>query len=221
MVESVSLTVIFCFGAGAARWPESCYGGKLMRTIHTNIRSILLILLLSVSLLTACGKHKESKGADEELPAGPQIVEVKITGANFYDYFDYKDYPIFATDEDGNITSCELSCGFSLKEGLAAANDPDHKDTLQVSFTAEVLSQHGEFNIDFQDAADGKVPRYEALWIDPDGTETGAVSETLAFWPQGNRTMSWKYGFLKSSLITVFSSFTVTGVSGSIYLLVQ
>ena len=159
-----------------------------MRTIHTNIRSILLILLLSVSLLTACGKHKESKGADEELPAGPQIVEVKITGANFYDYFDYKDYPIFATDEDGNITSCELSCGFSLKEGLAAANDPDHKDTLQVSFT---------------------------------GTETGAVSETLAFWPQGNRTMSWKYGFLKSSLITVFSSFTVTGVSGSIYLLVQ
>ena len=189
---------------------------------HDQNRSLklfaVLALLLAFCALSACGRNRD---APEETPSGPQIAEVRITGANFYDYFDYKDYPAFATDEDGNITSCELSCGFSLKEGLVAANDPDHKDTLKVSFTAEVLSQHGEFRIDFQDAADGKVPRYEALWIDPEGTETGTVSETLSFWPQGNRTMSWQYGFLKSSYITVFQSFTVTSVSGSIFLRVR
>ena len=190
-----------------------------MRLMNKNKRSVLLILLLALCLLTACGRQKEKEASEEDVPKGPEIVEVKITGANFYDYFDYKDYPSFATDEDGNITACNLSCGFSLKEGLAAANDPDHKDTLKVSFTADVLSQHGEFSIDFQDAASGTVPRYEVLWIDPEGTQTGTISETLPFWPQGNRTMTWQYGFLSSSYVTTIQSFTVTSVSGSIFLL--
>ena len=190
-----------------------------MRLMNKNKRSVLLILLLALCLLTACGKQKEKEASEEDVPKGPEIVEVKITGANFYDYFDYKDYPSFATDEDGNITACNLSCGFSLKEGLAAANDPDHKDTLKVSFTADVLSQHGEFSIDFQDAASGTVPRYEVLWIDPEGTQTGTISETLPFWPQGNRTMTWQYGFLSSSYVTTIQNFSVTAVSGSIFLL--
>ena len=190
-----------------------------MRLMNKNKRSVLLILLLALCLLTACGKQKEKEASEEDVPKGPEIVEVKITGANFYDYFDYKDYPSFATDEDGNITACNLSCGFSLKEGLAAANDPDHKDTLKVSFTADVLSQHGEFSIDFQDAAAGAVPRYEVLWIDPEGTQTGTISETLPFWPQGSRTMTWQYGFLSSSYVTTIQNFTVTAVSGSVFLL--
>ena len=190
-----------------------------MRLMNKNKRSVLLILLLALCLLTACGKQKEKEASEEDVPKGPEIVEVKITGANFYDYFDYKDYPSFATDEDGNITACNLSCGFSLKEGLAAANDPDHKDTLKVSFTADVLSQHGEFSIDFQDAASGTVPRYEVLWIDPEGAQTGTISETLPFWPQGNRTMTWQYGFLSSSYVTTIQNFSVTAVSGSIFLL--
>ena len=190
-----------------------------MRLMTKNKRSVLLILLLALCLLTACGKQKEKEASEEDVPKGPEIVEVKITGANFYDYFDYKDYPSFATDEDGNITACNLSCGFSLKEGLAAANDPDHKDTLKVSFTADVLSQHGEFSIDFQDAASGTVPRYEVLWIDPEGTQTGTISETLPFWPQGSRTMTWQYGFLSSSYVTTIQNFSVTAVSGSIFLL--
>ena len=190
-----------------------------MRLMNKNKYSVLLILLLALCLLTACGKQKEKEASEEDVPKGPEIVEVKITGANFYDYFDYKDYPSFATDEDGNITECNLSCGFSLKEGLAAANDPDHKDTLKVSFTADVLSQHGEFSIDFQDAASGTVPRYEVLWIDPEGTQTGTISETLPFWPQGSRTMTWQYGFLSSSYVTTIQNFTVTAVSGSIFLL--
>ena len=190
-----------------------------MRLMNKNKRSVLLILLLALCLLTACGKQKEKEASEEDVPKGPEIVEVKITGANFYDYFDYKDYPSFATDEDGNITACNLSCGFSLKEGLAAANDPDHKDTLKVSFTADVLSQHGEFSIDFQDAAAGAVPRYEVLWIDPEGTQTGTISETLPFWPQGSRTMTWQYGFISSSYVTTIQSLSVTAVSGSIFLL--
>ena len=190
-----------------------------MRLSDRKKQSVLLILLLALCLLTACGKQKEKEASEEDVPKGPEIVEVKITGANFYDYFDYKDYPSFATDEDGNITACNLSCGFSLKEGLAAANDPDHKDTLKVSFTADVLSQHGEFSIDFQDAAAGAVPRYEVLWIDPEGTQTGTISETLPFWPQGSRTMTWQYGFISSSYVTTIQSFTVTAVSGSIFLL--
>ena len=190
-----------------------------MRLIQMKKASLLLILLLVLSLFTACGRQKEKDEPDEEVPAGPKIVEVKITGANFYDYFDYRDYPSFATDEDGNITECNLSCGFSLKEGWVAANDPDHKDTLKVSFTADVVSQHGEFNIDFQSATGGGTPRYEALWINPDETVTGTISETLPFWPQGNRTMTWQYGFLSSSYVTTIQSFTVTAVSGSIFLL--
>ena len=190
-----------------------------MRLTNMKTRSVLLLMLLTLSLLTACGKQKGTDAPDEDVPEGPQIAEIKITGANFYDYFDYRDYPSFATDEDGNITACNLSCGFSLKEGLTAANDPDHKDTLKVTFTADVLSQHGEFNIDFQDAASGTPPRYEALWIDPEGTQTGTIAETLSFWPQGNRTMTWQYGFLSSSYVTTIQNFTVTAVSGSIYLL--
>ena len=190
-----------------------------MRPIQMKKTPLLLSLLLALSLLTACGRQKETDEPDEEVPTGPKIVEVKITGANFYDYFDYRDYPSFATDEDGNITECNLSCGFSLKEGWVAANDPDHKDTLKVSFTADVVSQHGEFNIDFQSATGGGTPSYEALWINPDETVTGTISETLPFWPQGNRTMTWQYGFLSSSYVTTIQSFTVTAVSGSIFLL--
>ena len=183
--------------------------------------SAVLLMLLVLCLLCGCGRKKETVEEADLGPAGPQIAEVKITAANFYDYFDYKDYPSFATDEDGNITSCNLSCGFSLREGLVAANDPDHKDTLKVSFTGEALSQHGEFSIDFQDLTANGTPRYEVLWADPEGNQSATVSETLSFWPQGNRTMTWQYGFLSSSYITTFRSFSVTAVSGSIYLLIQ
>ena len=191
-----------------------------MRLMNKNKRSVLLILLLALCLLTACGKQKEKEASDEDVPEAPQVVEVKISTLDeLLRYFDYKDYPSFATDEDGNITECNLSFGFSLKEGLTAANDPDHKDTLKVSFTADVLSQHGEFSIDFQHLSDNGIPQYEVLWINPDETVTATISETLPFWPQGNRTMTWQYGFLSSSYVTTIQSLSVTAVSGSIFLL--
>ena len=124
-----------------------------MRPIQMKKTTLLLILLLVLSLLTACGRQKEKDEPDEEVPAGPKIVEVKITGANFYDYFDYRDYPSFATDEDGNITECNLSCGFSLKEGWVAANDPDHKIDWEVceggvcKFDSLDVKVHGDTTI--------------------------------------------------------------------------
>ena len=61
----------------------------------THLRTHLLPLfaaLLIIVLFSGCGKQKTDEDVPEDTPAGPQIMEVKITGANFYDYFDYKEY---------------------------------------------------------------------------------------------------------------------------------
>ena len=180
--------------------------------LNLTMKSLLrtLCLLLLCLCLSACSaNHKEEE--EENLSEGPQIVEVKITGANFYDYFDYREYPDFATDEDGNINACNLSYGFSLREGYKAANDPDHPDTLKVSFTAEGVSSNGEFSVNFQ-----TLQYTGTAWSE----EREQVSETLDFWPQGNRTVSYPYGTLSSSYIIRLYNFTVTAVSGSIFLLI-
>ena len=104
---------------------------------------LVFVLLLSLLLLSGCGKQKKKTEDEGEADSGPQIVEVRLNADNFYDYFDYKEYPSYATDEDGNINACNLSYGFALREGLQAANDPEHKDTLRVGFTAEGVSQNG------------------------------------------------------------------------------
>ena len=170
----------------------------------------LLSLLLTAALLAGCGRQSESAEEPEpEVPAGPQIMEVQITGANFYDYFDYREYPAYATDEDGNINACNLSYGFSLRDGYTAANDPEHKDTLQVSFTAEGVSQNGDFDVNFQTL------RYSGSAV---SEERETVADTLTFWPQGGRTVSFPYGTISSSYIIKLYNFTVTSVSGSIWL---
>lgn len=171
---------------------------------------LLSLLLLSLFLLSGCGRQKKDTPEEQDEAAGPQIVEVKITPDNFYDYFEYKEYPSYATDEDGVINACNLSYGFSLRPGLQAANDPNHKDTLLVRFTAEGVSQNGEYTIDFNTL---KVSG--TTWSE----ERETISETLSFWPQGNRTISYPYGTLSSSYVITFRSFNVTGVSGSIFLL--
>ena len=178
---------------------------------------LALLLLIPAFLLSGCGKKKDPEPEAPQETGGPQIIEIRITGENFYDYFDYKEYPSFSTDEDGNITACNLSYGFSLREGLVAANDPDHKDTLKVSFTAEGLSQYGEFNVDFQTLDRNQTPRYETVAVWSEERET--IQETLTFWPQGGRTVSYPYGTISSSYLITFRSMTVTSVSGSIFLI--
>ncbi len=180
---------------------------------HPSPAAILLLTLLTACslLLNACGRQKNAEPEEAEAPSGPQIVEVKISGANFYDYFDYKEYPSYATDEDGNINACNLSYGFSLRDGYVAANVPEHRDSLSVSFTADGHSRYGEFSVDFQNLSYSG-----SVWSE----EHETVAETLSFWPQGNRTVSYPYGTLSSSYIITLENFTVTAVSGSIWLLI-
>ena len=168
------------------------------------------LFLMCCLLLTACGKNKEDDLSADATPRVPQAEEIKITGSNFYDYFDFKEYPNYVTDEDGNINACNLSYGFSLHEGLIAANDPKHKDTLRVSFQAEGISQYGEFDVNYMTLQYSGTPLSE---------QRENIAETLTFWPQGNRTISYPYGTLSSSYIIRLYNFTVTSVSGSIWLL--
>ncbi|MBP5744310.1 MAG: hypothetical protein J6W44_05345 [Oscillospiraceae bacterium] len=174
---------------------------------------LCLVLLFSAFGLSACGREKSpSKDEGETTSSGVKIREVKISGSNFYDYFEYKEYPKYQTDEDGVINACELSYGFSLREGYVAANDPDHKDTLKVSFTADEVSQNGEFDINFQNLTwSGNVFSEEHT----------PVSETLTFWPQGNKTLSYPAGLISTTYIIRLEAFTVTSVEGSIYLIVR
>ena len=168
-----------------------------------------VLVLTALLLLCGCGKKEKTSEEDPETDISPKITEVKITGANFYDYFDYKEYPSYATDEDGKINACNLSYGFSLHPGLVAVNDEEHESSLEVSFSADGVAQYGEFNIDFQTLS------YSGSEY---SRETEQVSETLRFWPQGNRTVSYPYGTISSSYIIRLYNFKVTSVSGSIWL---
>ena len=152
------------------------------------ILSLIPVLVLSL-LLSGCGKQQEAGPVPDQEASGPKIVEVKITGANFYDYFDYKEYPSYATDEDGNVNAVNLS----------------------YSFTAEGVASYGEFAIDFQTLHYSGIPVSE---------ERETVTDTLTFWPQGNRTVSYPYGTISTTYIIALRNFTVTSVNGSIYLLV-
>ena len=185
-----------------------------MKSLKIRPMLLCVILLASVFARTACGKKKtaSAEGAAEVTATGAQIREVKINGSNFYDYFDYKEYPKYQTDEDGAINACELSYGFSLKEGYVAANDPDHKDTLKVSFTADEVSRNGEFDVNFQNLT------WTGTAVSEEHTP---VSYTLKFWPQGGRTESYPAGLLSTSYIIRLEAFTVTSVEGSVYLLVR
>ncbi len=183
-----------------------------MKRSRLRAGALAALMLLPLFLLSGCGKQKKKEEDDGDDPAGPQIVEVRLNADNFYDYFDYKEYPSYATDEEGKINACNLSYGFALREGLQAANDPEHTDTLRVSFTAEGVSQNGEYEVDFQTL------KYSGTtWSE----ERETISDTLTFWPPGNRTVSYPYGTLSSSYIIMFRSMNVTGVSGSIYLLAK
>ena len=173
---------------------------------------LVFVLLISLLLLSGCGKQKNKTEDEEETASEPQIVEVRLNADNFYDYFDYKEYPSYATDEDGNINACNLSYGFALREGLQAANDPEHKDTLRVGFTAEGVSQNGEYSVDFN-----TLQYSGTTWSE----ERETISDTLIFWPQGNRTVSYPYGTISTSYIIMFRSMNVTSVTGSIFLLAK
>ena len=177
-------------------------------------RLIALLLALGMALtLCACGKKK--KTAEETPPPAPtpppnETFEVKLSLENLYTYFDYKEYRADVRDENtSEINSSTIAYGLQLKPQFTAANDPDHKDTMVLTFEAEGRVMSGDFAVNFDDLTFTGMPETQ---------ERVHVSERLHFWPKGDRTTTWAFGNYSNSNIMYFERFDVTQVTGSVFL---
>ena len=178
-------------------------------------RTLALVLALCMLLcLTGCRK-KNKKETAPAAPAVPtptpnEVFEVKMSLDNLYTYFDYKEYRADVRDENSSeIDSSTIAYGLQLKPQFTAANDPEHRDTMLLRFEAEGVVMSGDFQINFNDLS------YTGY---ADTNERVHVSETLHFWPKGDRTTTWAFGNYSSSNIMFFDSFRVTQVTGSVFL---
>ena len=173
----------------------------------------LLLALLMVLSLTACGrkaKEKKAAAAASPTPVPNEAFEVKLNLDNFLDYFYYKEYRADVRDENtSEIDSSTISYGFQLKEQYTAANEEKHKDTMALHFKADGVVMEGSFDINFDDLSHTGLA---------DSIERTSVEETLHFWGKGDRTTTWAFGNYSSSYIMYLENFTVTDVSGSIWL---
>ena len=174
--------------------------------------ALLLALLMALSL-TACGrkaKEKKAAAAASPTPVPNEAFEVKLNLDNFLDYFYYKEYRADVRDENtSEIDSSTISYGFQLKEQYTAANEEKHKDTMALHFKADGVVREGSFDINFDDLSHTGLA---------DSIERTSVEETLHFWGKGDRTTWWTFGNYSSSYIMYLENFTVTDVSGSIWL---
>lgn len=138
-----------------------------------------------------------------------QVYEIKITMDNLYDFFYYKEYRADIRGENSSeINSAQISYGLQLKEAFVAADDGVHKDTMELHFEADGVVMSGLFDVDFNTL------QYTG---DVYSSETTHISESLSFWPKGSRTTVWTFGNYSSSYILYLENFTVTDVSGSIF----
>ena len=178
------------------------------------MKRTLAMLLAAVMLLSlsACGKKKEATDEEESPAASPAdtVMEVKISLGNLYQYFEYKEYPSAVRGEENqNISSVQVSYGLALREGYTAVNSPEYKDTLQVTFTADGVIKTGDFTVDF-DTLQYSGTEYSV--------ERETVTETLGFWPEGNRTFIWAFGNYSKSNILYLENFQVINATGTVYL---
>ena len=178
-------------------------------------RIIALVLALTMAL-SLCGCKKKKKDKDEVVAQPVATVtpnepfEVKLTAENLYDYFYYKEYRTdVRSEKDSKILSSQISYGLQLKEQYTAANDPELKDTMKVHFEAAGVVLTGEYTVDFNTL------NYTGVTHDAKSTK---ISEDLVFWPKGDRTTNWAFGNYSSSYILYLENFTVTKVSGSVWL---
>ena len=178
-------------------------------------RTLALVLALCMLLcLTGC-RRKNQKETAPAAPAVPtptpnEVFEVRLTLDNLFTYFDYKEYRADVRDENSSeIDSSTIAYGLQLKPQFTAANDLEHKDTMLLRFEADGVVMSGDFQINFTDLS------YTGY---ADTNERVHVSETLHFWPKGDRTTTWAFGNYSSSNIMFFDSFRVTQVTGSVFL---
>ena len=175
----------------------------------------LLLALCMLFTLTACGKKKKKEKAETAAPAVVTPVpndpfEVKLTLANFHDYFEFKEYRADVRDENtSEINSSTVAYGYQLKEQYTAANDGKHKDTMVLHFEADGVVMSGDFTVDFKDLSFSGTPATN---------ERVPISEELHFWAKGDRTTTWAYGNYSSSNIMYLENFRATQVSGSVWL---
>lgn len=173
-----------------------------------------LIILLTVCLLLslcACGKEETEEPAQILAPQETPnpVFEVKITLDNLYDYFEYREYPAAVKNDNGGISNVQVSYGLALKEGYTAANSSKYKDTMEITFTADGVVNSGSFDVDFATL------QYSGTVT---STERNSITQTLKFWPKGDRTTTWTFGNYSDSYILYLENFTVTSAKGSVYL---
>ena len=174
--------------------------------------AVLLAFVMALSL-TACGKKGKEKKAEADAVPTPipnEAFEVKLNMDNFLDYFYYKEYRSDVRDEStSEIDSSTVAYGFQLKEQYTAANEEKHRDTMVLRFKADGVVMAGNFEVNFDDLSHTGLA---------DSIERTSVEETLHFWGKGDRTTTWAFGNYSSSYIMYLENFTVTDVSGSVWL---
>ncbi len=177
------------------------------------MRRILILFLAVAAALSfsACGKEQKEPQEDAPQEAAPSdsVLEVTITLNNLYQYFEYREYPSIVREDNEKISSVQVSYGLALRDGYTAAKLPDRKDTMQITFVADGVIKTGSFSVDYDTL------RYS-------GTEYSStretVSETLDFWPEGDRTFVWTFGNYSKSNILYLENFQVVSASGKLYL---
>jgi len=179
-----------------------------------NFRKLIALMLALSMALCLCGCKKKNKDKGEVQPVGTpvpnEVFEVKITMDNLWDYFYFKEYRTDVRSEtDSKILSAQIAYGLQLKEVFTAANDPKYKDTMKLKFEAAGVVLTGEYTVDFNTL------QYTGVTHD---AQSSKISESLSFWPKGNRTTTWAFGNYSSSYILYLENFAVTDVSGSIFI---
>jgi len=180
-------------------------------------KRILALLLAVCLLLSLCGCGKKKKQEPEQAAESVTKQEeetgdwfkVDLTLSNLYDYFEYTELRGNVKNDDGGIENVQISYCLKLKDEYTAANLEAHPDTMKLTFTAEGVVNEGNYELDY-DTLD-----YSGL---TSSTERVSIKENLKFWPKGDRTTAWVYGNYSTTYIIYLQNFTVTDVSGSVYL---
>lgn len=171
---------------------------------------MLFTVILSIFLCACAEKDTaEPETTQTVSQVSSPVTEVKITLDNLYDYFEYREYTTYFKNDNGDVTSVQVAYGLALKEGYTAANSSKYKDTMEITFTADGVVNSGSFDVDFTTL------QYTGT---VSGTEINPVSDTLEFWPKGDRTVIWPYGLYSDSYIIYLQNFTVTGAKGTVFL---